>query len=429
MFWCWSAVERCGSVLGLALLGLVGGVSLPAQHEVEWRTDFDAARQTAQLENKLLFVVVHQAGEPGNDGMVRTVYGHRRLARALDGVVAALSVHAPLGLEREAADAFRVDDLASLAVGERQAREFLFGDQPVITPQQMIFHPDGDLLWHNVRVCSLQRVLSGIDRAKRLMPKKVAHRRRLAVRDGAELARRADRDPEHYAKLVALARHSSVEQLWAILERVDHRKPLCQRVLRDSMSGLESGCWRLRLEHGRSGKHAEAVVNVIEELSPAASLPAPVEVITSLPVLGQVELSEALFGDEQHPSFADASAGITVVWLFLADDKTTQGQIAALRPVVEELTARGVKFLGLAGSLRPEDALGPAQELGFPFSVGALRHDSTAPFGGVSLFPAALIVDRHGGIVYRTPEDSDALADSYTEFAPWARGILRYLDA
>ena len=136
-------------------------------------------------------------------------------------------------------------------------------------------------------------------------------------------------------------------------------------------------------------------------------------------------LAVAQFAKGEAKSFAAAKAGLTVLWLFKPDDKTHAQQIAALGPVVEELRQKGVQFVGLAATLRPTADLERVGKLGFPFTTATFRYNEYVPLGGMKMFPGAIIVDREGNILYRTGDDENALAGSYTDFASWVRGLLR----
>lgn len=418
----------------LFLAGIValGGVfTAPCQSgknppEIEWRTDFDEARKNAASEGKLLFVVVHQAGEPGNEAMLRSVYQQARFKKALRGHVVALCCHADARQRVTTAAAFGVEDPDSLATGERKARSFLFGMDTVITPQQLILHPDGSVLWHSVRQQGLQQVLRGIKTAERRVKMSDKRRHKLAINDGVELAKRAARDDDQYAVLATLVRHCPTAQLWKIFDRVEHRTGLSERLLRDAMRGIADESSRRRLAQGRSGRHAPVVEKLMGELDVVAE-PAGFarDIPESLEILGKIDLKVAQFGEGETHSLADAKAGLTVLWLFLPDDKTHAQQVRALRPVVEELKQEGVQFLGLAATLEPAADLERVGKLGFPFATGTFRYKEYVPLGGMKMFPGALVVDREGNILYRTGDDAGALASSYTDFASWVRGLLR----
>lgn len=425
----WIAFVHPLLMAGLVALGAaftVRGQSGEMPTGLSWRTDFDEARKTAASEGKLLFVAVHQAGEPGNEAMLRSVYLHPRFVKALSGHVVALCCHADARQRQDTGAAFGVEDLDTIARGERRARSFLFAADNVITPQQLILHPDGSVLWHSVRQQSLQHVLSGIRTAERRAKMSEKQRQRLAVTDGVELAKRAADDGDQYVVLSTLVRRSPTTQLWKLLERLDHRDVLCERLLRDALRGEANESSRQRLAQGRVGPHAQVVAKLMGELDvEAEDAGFAHEIPEPLPVLGVIDLAIARFAADEAHSFADATAGLTVLWLFLPDDKTHLQQIEALRPVVDELNEKGVQFLGLAATLNPAADAERVGELGFPFATGAFRYNQSSPLGGIDMFPGAIIVDRGGNILYRTGDGTTALAGSYTEFAAWVRGLLR----
>ncbi len=426
-----NPATQCPRVRGVALAVVLGllGPAPAAQGGIEWQTDLPAARAQAQRTNKPLFVLVHQAGEPGNDDMLATVYRHERFVRALAGVVPVLVCRfAPEQAERVAAAFGRPAE--ELARAEPSLRAALFGTEEMLTPQHLLLHPDGHVLWHGIRACSLQLLLRGIEAARAALPQSAAQRRRAAVAQVADLVRRAGREEEAYARLVTLLRHAPEEDLGALLAPIAVHSPLCARVVRDATRGVDLARGRRVLDHGLALAKASArpaLDQVLAELealaAPAPAVEATASLPAPLPILGRIaSLPAVRFGDGVERDASDPNASLTVLWLFLPDDPQLARQIEALRPVVAELTRAGVRFLGLGAALDPEahrDAVGAA---GFPFAAGVYRYAPSQPFEGVDAFPAAIVLDRHGNVLYRT--SAAEMSASWVGFAAVVRGIL-----
>jgi len=407
-----------------ALALLTAASSVMAAPQVAWRTDLAAARAEALQTRKPLLVVFHQVGEPGNEAMLRTVYGHKRFVAAAEKVIPVLACHFAAGDEAQVASDFGVP-ASELARLEIKAREFVLGSADVLTPQHVLFHPEGGVLWHNVRTCSLQQLLNGMYTARRYVKKTASARRRLALESGASLAKRAKREPESAVKLSVLMRHSDPKGLGGLVSGVRDSK-LCDLVLRRAMHGMNATAVEDRM-HQAMGvvrpTQRPMLKRIEHDMIILAAPPVEVrEVKQPLPVLGKIEdFSRVRFFDGEVRTPGDKSSELTVLWFFLSGDKSEDRQIEALRPVVSELAGQGVRFLGLGAALQPDAALADAGAAGFPFPVGTFAFGGGEPFGGVDMFPAVLILDRDGNIIHRSGDEMDR---DWVSFAPLVRGML-----
>lgn len=419
-----GVTRRSGFCAAILLTGLCAlGAAPAAPGQIQWRTDFDAARHEASKSGKLLFVLVHQKGEVGNDGMLESVYRHKRFEAAMRGVIPVIACYSSDDDAAAAAADFGVG-VEEMRVGEKAARVFLFGDETVITPQHVILHPKGGVAWHNVRVCALQHLVKGIEAAKRQLTMPRSVRDKKVLKEASALARRATNDGDTYARLSTLVRNSSEEQLWPIMGALEQESNLCQRLLRDATHGVDPKASRQRLTPGLDGSMRPFVERLIHEIDQADSSDAPVYVGDLAGMGRAMELDGVTFLDGVERTIHDGQGKLTVVWVFIPGDAELKQQLDAVLPVVEEFQARGVRFIGLANTLDPERDGPGIIERKLPFPVGTYRYSQYKPLFDVSMFPAAVVIDGSGKVVYKTNEDLNAMVHSYIDFAAIVRRLL-----
>lgn len=410
----------------LAAIALAAtGPGALAGDQVAWRTDLAAARAEACETGKPLLVVMHQVGEPGNEAMLQSVYRHKRFIEASRKFIPVIACHFERGDGPRAASAFGMsaEQLVHLEIA---TRKFVLGSADVLTPQHVVFHPEDGVLWHNVRTCSLQRLLNGMLTSRRIQKKTVAARRRLVVKEATRLAKRAEGEPESAVKLAVVMRHSDAETLGKVLYSVRDVE-LCDRILRRAMHGLAAADVEKRVDQTMGvvrPTHRQMLRQIgrdfIEESEASVDV---LEIRRPLPILGKLDdFAGVRFSDGVTRSPSDDECRLTVLWFFLPDDENLDLQIETLRPVVSEMKAQGVRFLGLGGTLSPASDLPRVGAAGFPFAAGAYRYDSGEPFCGVNLFPGLVVLDADGNIVYRATDELEA---DWLSFAPLLRGMLK----
>jgi len=416
--------RRSRRVVAAALPGLIAIASASvAPAQLKWRTDFEAARKEAREHGDLLFVLVHQYGEAGNDGMLEAAYRHPRFVNAMRGVVPVIACYAADGDAERAAAEFGVT-AAGMRASEKAVRKLLFGDDTVITPQHVILHPKGGVAWHNVRVCGLRQLVAGIQAAKRQLSMPAAVRANKLLAEASAMAGKATADGDTYARLSTLVRNSPQENFWPIMRVLDGRANLCQRLLRDATHGFDARVSRRRLQPGLDSPMRPFVGRMLEEIAAAeaADAPRPSGELVSMGRAAELEHVTFLDGVARH--IHDGKDKVTVLWFFMPGDPELQQQLDAIQPVVQEFQAKGVRVIGLANTTDPQTDAPAIAGRGLPFPVATYRYSQYQPLFDVAMFPAAVVIDRSGDIVYKTKEDLDAMLHSYIDFAAIVRRLL-----
>ncbi len=395
---------------------------------VPWRTDLVAAQAEARRQGKPLLVVFHQFDESGNRQMLRDIYRDATFVRACERVVPVLACKFELRDGAKVAAEFQ-QPAQQLAQAEVAVRKMMFGSSVVLTPQHILLHPEGDVVWHNVRVCDLAHLLSGISSAQGTLKHSDSKRLRTAVRRAKELAKTATNTAEDYGQLEAMIRQSPTATATEIYAGIAKHAALCERLLVDTTTGLAPGAGRQRL--GMATAYPAALRPAVERVRQGLEerdnrfAGREVEVLDgALPVLGQLDdLANARFSDAVLRTPATDEHELTLLWLFLPDDDDRERQFGVLRAAAAELQQEGVRVLGLGASIDPQKDLSAIDADDFPFPVGTFYYDYRRPFAGVEMFPAAVVLDRHGQIIYRTT--SEQMAADYECFLPTVRGILQ----
>jgi hypothetical protein len=192
--------------------------------------------------------------------------------------------------------------------------------------------------------------------------------------------------------------------------------PECVRKGRISALQTRRGCRALY----------DVAENVLADPCNAPTLTRAVrDVFGPLPALRQADdLTAVEFADQRPRSLADARGQVTVLWFFLPDDPRLGDQIAAVAPAVTELMASGVQVLALAACTEPKAASNLARAKSLPCPVGAYAFNAQAPWQGVDYFPAAVVLDQDGRLVY---DDHGPEHKEYAAFASTARGLRNFL--
>ncbi|MEM7200931.1 MAG: hypothetical protein AAF628_11730 [Planctomycetota bacterium] len=406
----------------LALALLAGWA--PAQKPVGWLTNLATAQCQARTDEKPLLLVVHHATAPDAAEMA-AVYSHSRFRLAARKIVPFLACWGAAGAEADLQKQFGVA-AEDVAQGHQVARALFTSWDSAPAPQQLILHPEGDVLWHGVGSCSALDLARGIDRAVAAMRKKPAERRKLATKLVDKLADQAS-DPNTYVKLAALARHGDEMVLGHVLDALGDHQSIGERVLRDATRGIPPDVGRDRLAKVRpvAANLRMVMAELIEELDRRARPKGDAIALREpLPALGKIaDFGKTQFVDGVDRGPIDAEATLTVVWVFLADDPMMPRQAGMLGGVHQELASKAVRFVGLGATTDPEQGLIDVDDAGLPFPSGAYPYDANAAMLEVKDFPTAFILDAEGNVLFRSTVDD--MKRSYTCFAPTLRGMLK----
>jgi hypothetical protein len=428
--WGWLAAKGRG-VLGTMVLA--ASVSVGARAPIpdepaatcDWRTDFEAARQEAHRSTRLLLVCLI-GDHPKVAANVAALWRDRQAIASTEDVVTVFGSLAELQGE---ARSLLPGTARPVACGQA-ARDFLFGAWENIPGLQMIvLFPNGEVAWHACDACSSSDLARALRAAKKQLAKGAREWKKAQVDAMRKLLRSAHQDDAafHAARtMLARARLDTFAALWDLVRS----RPVASRLLRDLCALPAEQADPLVLhaaQHGTANQRATATELLAELRAAEPDAPAApaaegerefiIAVPEPLEALGKIEQFDTATFVDDPAVLAEGYGKITVVWYFLPDWKELSTYVARCNEFARTMADKGVRMIGLAGTLQPEQDLQRLAAMGFEFAVGVYPYAAAAPRDGVSMFPCVKVLDPDLEVVY--------CSHHYTEFEGLVRGLLR----
>ncbi|MCC6671258.1 MAG: hypothetical protein IT458_09360 [Planctomycetes bacterium] len=409
-------------------LALVLASLATAGDEPRWRTDLAAARQQAANEHRMLVVAIHEAGEPGNEAMVADVYRQQRFADAARGAICVLVCRCGDQDHARVASLFPGVRAADIEAAHRAAiRSFVAPGREVPTPQLLVLHPDGGVLWHRVRYTALKECVDGFAGARRQIAAKAAELQAGVVTRAKELARSATRSLEDRSRLVTLLAHAPAETFAAAVAAIGTARGPLEEMAADALAILPVAEAQARVRLLRDARNvpiAAALREAVAARAAAERAHAAAPPFVPRPWRGTLpDLSTARFDDGVPRTLDEGKGAPTLLIFLLPDDPTLPRQLAAWRAAIPRLTERGVRCLALAPTLDPESALAKVSALDLPCPRGVYRNTTGAEFFGLKEFPAVVILGRDLAVRHCDGEDPDAFRHGYARFVDYVLGL------
>lgn len=392
----------------------------PAQDAVAWYTDVGLACRDAAAQDRLVLVAVVEHGDPVSRAMWQRVWSGARFARHAKREVkpVLLAYGDPAG-----PNALPLPIAADrLQEATWHASRLLFGVAPTITtPQFLLLHADGSVLHQHLGEAAEAVLARAIERA-RLDGHASAAERRARQRAHADRLRvEAKSSVEAAERLAVLMRHADVETFGLVVEKIarsgEGRAPAVAQWLSGQPDARSRALWgQMQARPACGALLPEARHEVTVRSREVRTVFAPLPELRALPTLDAVSFAASA----ERPELR----GRPVVLLFLLPDAGDLSvQLDALRPAIRELSASGAACVALFATLQPAADLARVTKLDLPCPVGTYAYDATAPLAGVAHFPASLVADDAGRVVFVADQPG---VRPYAEFLPTARGLLRY---
>ncbi len=392
---------------------------------LQWRTDFRAAMQRGveAKSDEMMFVVLHEAGETGNESMF-SAYENAKFANSLKEH----GMQPYLACSGTSEDSIRENALRfgvsveSLRDGHREILIDLFGPMAdVPTPQFLAIHPQHGVLWHEVRVTSLKVLTDGMLAARALAELPAARRKTALLKNIKALCKTADTVPETRVRLDALlhvAPAAVFKDLVHAVAKAD--KALVQAVVEKLGQDWSAPVASRRLAGLKPQKVGAWLVELRQEIEARKPKRFGKPLSERLKSLGAMDSFDAVQWVANEPDMSPEAKVLTLIWLFDPYENRPSEQAEAQADDMKLSASMGVRVVAIACPAREvsdEELIEATLAAGFECPVGFTRYNEYGPFAGVQIFPASVLIDDENQVVYRTAPDFDIMKARWADYS------------